>query len=742
MTKQPPRYQPQRTEKNQQEAIRRLKIEKSQFLKFQFSIDHINQINGLSEEDLLTLNNIRPALIKELLKVLQKEKPSQKDFAEIFTKNAQLGEREQYASTLLGKPREVIAADNFSLEELNVIITMKNQRLPYQQQNQQKDRQEAIRRLKIEESPFLKFHFPTNAINQNKEPSQEKNAEIFAKSEQSDTGEQLDTDRIKGILEGVFAPDPATQMTKQPLRYQSQGTEKDQQEAIRRLKIEKSQFLILGFSIDNINQINGLSEQDLLTLNKVRPALIKELLKVLQNKEPSQEKIAEIFAKNEQLKEKEIYASKLVEKPLEVVQAAYRSFEELDDFILSQKVLNALKTNLTKLIDLKFNKNQLEQIVRLSQEDPSIFHNIRPYFIRKMLDIPQNQKPEIKKLNDELKIKEDKASTLLNKSLEDIQKLELSPEELDLLISSFDKNKKVLLETPTENIRPQLEAIRKKLEFQKQEELKLRALAQELEEQENLKKREEAAQAARALKNGAIRGINVHQDKRDDATSKLVQIFIQHMNKKIPNCLRTNSQLVDQFIRKVESLTPTTHPSITPKEKADAIIALRGGQSSSPSWPTLLNDTLMTLPSTINGRDLLTYLLKFIEIQESRAEKDALFDGLVRALAEGHAICGQGKTQHLMIAIVQGRLKEAPMIDQVAAPTVEQLVTQFFNNPFNRGIEGNGHTYTRSLKFLNKEGSKFLKENRVDKNLWDLFMNEILAFAAADDRAPSTNRQW
>ena len=100
-------------------------------------------------------------------------------------------------------------------------------------------------------------------------------------------------EHILRSISGESPPDPATHtqeaskipiMKKQPPPYEKQNQQKDRQEAIRRLKIEESQFRELDFSIDNINQINRLSEKNLLTLNEVHPALIKELLKALQKK--------------------------------------------------------------------------------------------------------------------------------------------------------------------------------------------------------------------------------------------------------------------------------------------------------------------------------------------------------------------------------------------------------------------------------------------------------------------------
>ena len=218
-------------------------------------------------------------------------------------------------------------------------------------------------------------------------------------------------------------------------------------------------------------------------------------------------------------------------------------------------------------------------------------------------------------------------------------------------------------------------------------------------------------------------GINVHALQRDQSTEKAISTFYETQTKPTPQEIEMAYAEFRTFINVDD-----------PKKAKQANQALYGPRPHYSGFGPLVeaNDPYMN----IDGKEFIARLWIFSNSIRDAKDQINAKKAMVSALTEcfdgyGGLVCMQGKTQRLMIAVVQGRIEginiEQHDIGNIVSSNVkitkEQAISQFFEVPRRQAIE--------DYLELKKEADQFCKENnRVDR---DEFLAEILEFAKTSE---------
>jgi hypothetical protein len=111
---------------------------------------------------------------------------------------------------------------------------------------------------------------------------------------------------------------------------------------------------------------------------------------------------------------------------------------------------------------------------------------------------------------------------------------------------------------------------------------------------------------------------------------------------------------------------------------------------------------------SLTGKELIGRLWAFISGCDG-TNQDECKKGMLTALStsfEGeNLVCNQGKTQRLLIAVLQGRLEGVQIDDLAPVLTPDQAVRLFFEDERRQGIE--------NREELLREANRFLEENPI-----------------------------
>ncbi|PIZ32698.1 MAG: hypothetical protein COY39_04785 [Alphaproteobacteria bacterium CG_4_10_14_0_8_um_filter_37_21] len=157
-----------------------------------------------------------------------------------------------------------------------------------------------------------------------------------------------------------------------------------------------------------------------------------------------------------------------------------------------------------------------------------------------------------------------------------------------------------------------------------------------------------------AVPGGYAYGINVHDINREDATTKAIELFIEHQ-KEIDTSLFKNAYT--DFTEALDNLPKST--------KKDNILRALGlvGERQADDFGGLLTGPITTCGApNMNPQEFLGRLWHFSGTLESASEtenaKHALFAGLADSIEDsGQVVCNPGKLQRMIIGVLQGRLE-------------------------------------------------------------------------------------
>jgi hypothetical protein len=111
---------------------------------------------------------------------------------------------------------------------------------------------------------------------------------------------------------------------------------------------------------------------------------------------------------------------------------------------------------------------------------------------------------------------------------------------------------------------------------------------------------------------------------------------------------------------------------------------------------------------SLTGKELIGRLWGFISGCDEK-NQDECKEGMLTALSKSfegkNLVCNQGKTQRLLIAVLQGRLEGVQIDDLAPVLTPDQAVRLFFEDERRQGIE--------NREELLREANRFLEENPI-----------------------------
>ena len=209
-------------------------------------------------------------------------------------------------------------------------------------------------------------------------------------------------------------------------------------------------------------------------------------------------------------------------------------------------------------------------------------------------------------------------------------------------------------------------------------------------------------------------GINVHEGDRDQRTKEALGLLRDVQRTLSP------SEIDQAYGKFVEYL----HTSADSKRKSSAQHALltekRGGEEFGP---LIDNEVIFTIQGVeLSGKELIGRLWIFasgLPEKEQENAKESMISALANSYDDYGRVCNQGKTQRLLIAVLQGRLAGVN-IDSVRVKVSEAEAMQMFF-----GVEA--HRLIENLEDLIAAANKFCDENAsVDR---EKFLEEINKYA-------------
>lgn len=238
----------------------------------------------------------------------------------------------------------------------------------------------------------------------------------------------------------------------------------------------------------------------------------------------------------------------------------------------------------------------------------------------------------------------------------------------------------------------------------------------------------EAAYVHPVLQKAHEKGLNIHVTNRDEKTViALNQLKERNIQRGFDESL--SQAYVDEVVEKI------MRSSFSNKERAVEVITKQNG-----AFPALIGDPQALTDFKMSGLIAFAHIAFSILQRKDEVQQQSL-QSLVAGLNEGFDFCIQGKIQKVMVSTVQG-YEEGIMIDDIEKLlTAMDLVTLFFEEPKNKGEEGDYHLYERSEHFFLMAAEQFIKEveKPYEAGAKEVFLEEVTKkFAEADGRRSGT----
>ena len=196
----------------------------------------------------------------------------------------------------------------------------------------------------------------------------------------------------------------------------------------------------------------------------------------------------------------------------------------------------------------------------------------------------------------------------------------------------------------------------------------------------------------------AEEGIDVHAGSRDEKTRAALELLWEH----------TRDLEIDSIEKHFQSCISYLQGLPESDKKTLALRALLEPKVHPDDFPPLLDEECFSCNGfSLTGKELIGRLWGFISGCDEN-NQDECKKGMLTALStsfEGeNLVCNQGKTQRLLIAVLQGRLEGVQIDDLAPVLTPDQALSYFFDSePRRQRIED-------KLELL-REANRFLQEN-------------------------------
>ena len=216
----------------------------------------------------------------------------------------------------------------------------------------------------------------------------------------------------------------------------------------------------------------------------------------------------------------------------------------------------------------------------------------------------------------------------------------------------------------------------------------------------------------------AEHGVNVHEGNRDQQVRAAIELFYRHQG-------RISNEAIHQALQ--EFTQYLTNSQINAEHKQLARRALLQPKAPNETFgPLITENTFTVLGFEISGKELIGRLWIFAsgltEPDQTNAKNSMIF-ALKNSFDDmGSRLCNQGKTQRLVVGVLQGRLAgvDVELRPGMQVPT-RQAVEMFFNIETHRTIE--------RLELLVGAANRFCDENPAVSR--DDFIREIREYARA-----------
>jgi hypothetical protein len=208
-------------------------------------------------------------------------------------------------------------------------------------------------------------------------------------------------------------------------------------------------------------------------------------------------------------------------------------------------------------------------------------------------------------------------------------------------------------------------------------------------------------------------GVNVHEGDRDQRVNKAIELIRRQQGTIAPEKI---TQAIDQFINYLDALPMDAAQK---KLAKDALLLPRGEEGFGP---LLKGGGFTILGKPITGEELIGRLWIFasqLNEKEQTNAKRGMISALQNSYENGARVCNQGKTQRLIVAVLQGRLKEVD-IDRVSMPKriAKADAMQLFFTPERQKITIKAELLQAVAKFCDENPGIDKQEFLVDINAY------------------------
>jgi ankyrin repeat protein len=191
-------------------------------------------------------------------------------------------------------------------------------------------------------------------------------------------------------------------------------------------------------------------------------------------------------------------------------------------------------------------------------------------------------------------------------------------------------------------------------------------------------------------------GINVHNGQRDDKTRAALELLWKH----------TDAGKIEEHFQSCISYLEGLPES---GKKTLALKALSGPREAFDNFPPLLDkESFSCNRFSLTGKELIGRLWGFISGCDPNNQyecKEGMVTALSTSFEHGSLVCNQGKTQRLLIAVLQGRLKGVQIDDLAPVLSPDHALAHFFKNERRQHIN--------NKEQLLAEANSFLEDNPI-----------------------------
>jgi hypothetical protein len=179
----------------------------------------------------------------------------------------------------------------------------------------------------------------------------------------------------------------------------------------------------------------------------------------------------------------------------------------------------------------------------------------------------------------------------------------------------------------------------------------------------------------------AEEGIDVHNGQRDDKTRSALELLWRHNSSLSGEQIEKSYQ---DFLKYFDTL-----PESEEKSKAHRALMVEKKANEGAFGPLVGGEDFSVNGFCLTGKELVGRLWNFVsqcEEKEQLQAKTGMINALAKSFEEAFRVCNQGKTQRLLVAVLQGRLQGVNIDDVAPVLSPDQVLDLFFKSDGRRGL--------------------------------------------------------